>query len=50
MLTAVELEEQSDGEVVQEAAVQDERDEGGQPALARGGGGFSPDSIHLAQH
>ena len=45
----MEFEEQSDGEVVEEAAVQDDRDEGGQPALARGSGGFSPDSIHLTQ-
>ena len=46
----MEFEEQYDGEVVKEAGVQDDGDKGGQSALARGGGGLSPDSVHLTQH
>ena len=45
----MEFEEQYDGEVVEEAGVQDDGDKGSQPTLATGGGGFSPDSVHLTQ-
>ena len=49
-LTAVQFEHQFDGEVIEEAAVQDERDEGRQAALPSGGAGLGPVSIQLAEH
>lgn len=49
-LTAVEFEEQSDREVVEEAAVWDEGDERSQSALSSWRRGFGPVGIQLTQN
>ena len=43
----MELEEQADGEVVEEAAVWDEGDERGQSALSSRGRGLGPVGVQL---
>lgn len=47
---AVQLEEQPHTEVKKEAAVQDERDERGQPALTGRGGGLGLIGVHLTEN
>lgn len=45
----MKLEHQPDGEVIKEAAVQDEGDEGSQSALSGRGGGFGSVGVQLTQ-
>lgn len=46
----MQLEQQPDREVVEVAAVQDERDERRQPALTGRGCGFGPVGVHLTEN
>lgn len=45
----MKLEQQPHGEVIKEAAVQNERDEGRQSALSGGGGGFGAVTVQLTE-